>query len=211
MGDVATFEAEVSLLKIIDIKQEEKNSKEAIKSFIEKYKTKIKLEHIGYYDIKENDNIIGVNVIDQYTKDELDDIMFDKSMTYKEFVDNKVFTTNPKFEEFVEGDTMDDHDEFEFEFIFGASEKQLHNILEYINLDILSKEIDKRGTIHYNRILDNNLSNKTSIIASLSYCHIYCHSDNSDSTTFTITQEFIDSLEPGDKLELYGDGQGSHC
>lgn len=210
MGDVATFEAEVSLLKKIDIKQEEKNSKETIESFIEKYKTKLKLKHIDYYDIKETDNIIGVNIIEQYTKEDLIDIMFDKPMTYKEFVDNKVFTTNPKFKSFVEGDTMDDHDEFEFKFIFGASEKQLRNSLEYINLDILSKEIDKRGAIHYNRILRNNLSNKTSI-TNLSYCHIYCGSDNSASTTFTITQEFIDSLEPGDKFELYGNGSGSNC
>ena len=41
--------------------------------------------------------------------------------------------------------------------------------------------------------------------------YIYCDNDNSSSDTLVVTQEFIDSLEVGDKLVLSADGDGEHC
>jgi hypothetical protein len=41
--------------------------------------------------------------------------------------------------------------------------------------------------------------------------YIYYENDNEVSRTFTITKDFIDSLSPGDELELSADGRDENC
>lgn len=213
MGDVATYEISLSLLKSKDIKQKTKNSKEDITIFLSKYKNKIISKTISHDDedetVDSSSILNGVSVFDSYYNNVIEDIIFDIPMTYQEFIDNNVFINNESFEEYVEGESMDDKDNFDFDFLIAANDDELVKVLEFIDLNKLEQEVEG-DTIYLHQLIDNSIYDETQL-ADSSYNYIYCGSNNSTSESFTITQEFIDSLKPGDILKLSGDGRGSNC
>ena len=219
MGDVATYEISLSLLKSKDIKQKTKNSKEDITVFLSKYKNKIISKIISHdedetMDFDEDETmdlssiLNGVSILDSYDNEVIEDIIFDIPMTYQEFIDNDVFINNESFKKYVEDEWIDT-DEYGFDFLIGSNEDELIKVLEFIDLNKLQLEVES-DTIYLHQLIDNSIYDETPLVNS-SYNSIYCDSDNSTSTHFTITQEFIDSLKPGHILKLSGDGRGSNC
>lgn len=212
MGDVGTYEIGLSLIKSKDIKQKTKNSKEDITIFLSKYKNKIiskTISHNDEDDPMDSSSILnGVSVSDSYYNEVIEDIIFDIPMTYQEFIDNKFIINNESFEEYVEDDELI-VDDFDYDFLIAANDDELFKVLKFIDLNKLQQEVEG-DTIYLHQLIDNSMYDEEKLVNS-SYNSIYCNSDNSTTERFTITQEFIDSLKPGDILNLSGDGRGSNC
>ena len=200
MGSCGSWDASLSLVKRIGITKKEENSSEEIKKFIEKNKNSFK-QRKSYEDLKKNDVLIMV-VADDEDEDLYEEITMAElgleNVNAKEFIENKMWEQfEDKFEDVLELIDIEGLD-------FYVEIKDLENKLKFLDLKVLSKNFHGWDVSTPSFIEDEQ---------NLASCSgwIYCHNDNSDTDSFTITQKFIDSLNVGDKLVLRGDGDGEHC
>ena len=197
MGSCGSWSASMSLVKKINLSQKEENSSEDIEKFVKK-NPQILIDRKSKSNIKKDDILISVDVYDEddeeITSVELKDIGLE-NVNAKDFIDNKVY---------------EKHDEFEQDYIdidncmFNVQAQNIEDKLKFLNLSLLKDHVGSWSASSPTSVDD------FSVLASCSDS-IYCHNDNSNSSTFTITQKFIDSLNPGDILRLDGDGDGEHC
>jgi hypothetical protein len=200
MGSCGSWDASLSLVKRIGITKKEENSSEDIKKFIEKNKNSFK-QRKSYEDLKKNDVLIMV-VADDEDEDLYEEITMAElgleNVNAKEFIENKMWEQfEDKFEDVLELIDIEGLD-------FYVEIKDLENKLKFLDLKVLAKNFHGWDASTPSFIEDEQ---------NLASCSgwIYCHNDNSDTDSFTITQKFIDSLSVGDKLVLRGDGDGEHC
>ena len=201
MGSCGSWDASLSLKKRIGISQKEENSSEAIEKFIEKNGSRL-TESKSFDELKKDDILLRIIIEDKYEEFHEEIYMKDlglENVNAKEFMKNKVYENHSeRFEE-------DLLEEVEIEdWVFEVEVKDLVSKLKFLNLKVLG-----------DNIYDWDPSTPTFITdeQGLAECsgYIYCGSDNSDTSSFTVTQKFINSLSVGDKLELYGNGDGEHC
>ena len=195
MGDCGSWSANIKLSQKIDISQTEENSSETITEFV-KNNPSISFRQKTLKEIKDDDILISVDVFDEDDGEiatvELKDLELE-NVNAKEFIDKKLY---------------DEYDEFEPDdmcienCIFMVEIQNVESLLKFLNLTLLKKYI-------YAWMV--NSPAEINDMSTLANCrnYIYCHSNNTDSSSFTITQDFINSLKPGDTLIVEGDGNGN--
>lgn len=195
MGSTGSWDASLSLKRRVSLSQENENSKEEIEGFL---KNNVIGNRVDYKNVKDTDIILAVIGYDDDEKESFRVDLCDvdiNNMSFKEFKESGIFESQ---EEFYSGiQSLDER-----EFI--VRDNNIEETLRYINLNLLYESLEnwssKNPTFSY---VEEELVN----------CNgwIYCNNDNSDSDEFIITQEFIKTLSPGDRLVLNGDGDGEHC
>lgn len=200
MGSCGSWDASLSLKKRIGISQKEENSSEAIEKFIEKNGDSL-TQSKSFDELKNDDILIGISIVDEdeYIEEEISMKELGlENVNAKEFIKNKVYENHK--EQFEEVEELVDVKDWTFE----VEVKDLAAKLKFLNLKVLGDNIYSWDPSTPTFITDEQ---------GLTECsgYIYCGSDNSDTSSFTITQKFINSLSVGDKLELYGNGDGEHC
>ena len=195
MGSCGSWDASLSLRKKVDISQKEENSLESIKKFISKNIDSL-------YDSKWSEKITKDDILISIIIEDEDEEVYEEillkdlgleSVNAKEFIDNKVYKNHNEFDLDVSIEN----------WIFRVEIKDLETKLKFLNLAILKDNLEAWD------INDTTMITEQGLVSCSGY--IYCHNDNSDSRSYTITQEFIDNLKVGDKLVLNGNGDGEHC
>ena len=200
MGSCGSWDASLSLKKRIGISQKEENSSEAIEKFIKKNGSRL-TESKSFDKLKKDDILISISIIDDYEEVEEEISMKDlglENVNAKEFIKNKSYQNHK--EQFEEVEELVDVKDWTFE----VEVKDLASKLKFLNLKVLGDNLYGWDPSTPTFITDEQV---------LTDCsgYIYCGNDNSDTSSFTITQKFINNLNVGDKLELYGNGDGEHC
>jgi hypothetical protein len=201
MGSLGSWDASLSLHKKIDITQKEENSSEVIEKFIKK-----NLSHLTqsktFNKLKKDDVLIGVLIQDEYG-DYYEEISMKElgleNVNAEDFIKNRVYGN---YTEYFSEDLLEEIDVKDW--TFEVEVKDLPSKLKFLNLKELGKNLSAWDPSTPSFITDEE---------HLAGCsdYIYCGNDNSASDEFTITQKFINSLKVGDKLVLYGNGDGEHC
>lgn len=201
MGSCGSWDASLSLKKKISISQKEENSPEAIEKFIKKNGSKIN-QTKTFGQLKKDDILIGIVIEDEY-EEYYEEIWMKElgleNVNAKEFIKNKTYKNHSdRFDE----DVLEEVDVEDWTFYVEI--KDLTTKLKFLNLKVLGNNLSSWDPSTPTFITDEEV---------LVDCSgwIYCGNDNSETSSFTITQKFIDSLNVGDKLELYGNGDGEHC
>lgn len=198
MGSLGSWDASVSLISRTSVKTKEANTTEEIEKFIKKHKDRL-LETRSFDKIKNGETLVAVYLYDE-DGDDLDYYNLKDSFGLVN-VDAKQFI-NEKMYESIDGfDTFDSSPE---DWVFYVQAENVENKLKFLDLKKISKDI-------YSWSLDN--PNFLESEMSLADCndYIYCGNDNSQTADFVVTKKFIDSLNVGDVIRLYGNGDGEHC
>jgi len=201
MGSCGSWNASLSLKKRIGISQKEENSSESIEKFITKNGSRL-TQSKSFDKLTKDDILLGIIIEDEYEEYHEEIYMKElglENVNAKEFIKNKVYENHSeRFEE-------DLLEEVEVEdWTFQVVVKDLATKLKFLNLKVLGENLSSWDPSTPTFIIDEQ---------GLADCSgwIYCDNDNSDTSTFRITQKFINSLSVGDELELFGDGDGEHC
>jgi hypothetical protein len=198
MGSCGSWDASVSLLSRTSVKKKEANTAEEIQKFIKKHKDNLYITK-SLDKIKTGDILVAVNLYDEdgdyvayyNLKDSFDLV----NINAKQFIDEKIYKS-------IDGFKTNDSSPEDWEFY--VEDENIEKKLEFLDLKKISKDIDSWS-------LDN--PNFIEFETGLADCsdYIYCHNDNSSISDFKVTQKFIDSLNVGDVIRLYGNGDGEHC
>ncbi len=209
MGSTGSWDASLSLRKRISLKQTKKNTSEEIKKFISKNDSLLSNKK-EYDDIEKGDILIGVDIYDD-DDDLINTVSIKdlgiKDVDAKDFIDKELYKEH---DEFVVDDyynTSPEYWVFNVQYedkVLESKVKDLGDKLKFINLKLLQSNLGYWSMDNPNFIHDQEH------LASCSD-YIYCGNDNSSTDTFKITKKFIDSLNVGDELVLYGNGDGEHC
>jgi hypothetical protein len=201
MGSCGSWNASLSLEKRIGISQKEENSSETIEKFIKKNSSRL-TQTKSFDGLKKDDILLGIIIEDEYEEYYEEIYMKElglENVNAKEFIKNKVYENHSeRFEE----DLLQEVDVEDWRF--EVEVKDLASKLKFLNLKVLDDNLSGWDPSTPTFITDEQ---------GLAECSgwIYCGNDNSDTSSFTVTQKFINSLSVGDKLVLTGDGDGEHC
>jgi hypothetical protein len=201
MGSCGSWDASLSLKKRIGISQKEENSPEVIEKFIKKNGSSL-TQKKSFDKLKNDDILLGIIIEDKYEEYHEEIYMKElglENVNAKEFIKNKVYENHSeRFEE-------DLLEEVEIEdWVFEVEVKDLASKLKFLNLKVLGDNL-----YGWDPSTPTFIEDEQGLVECSGW--IYCGNDNSDTSSFTITQKFINSLNVGDKLELYGNGDGEHC
>lgn len=183
MGSSGYFNAEVSLSRKIDVTKKTKNTAleiEALKKYLLKKEVNPFLIEVSYKDVKPGDVIKYVDTSDEDDYYEEDDDKYEDVSELDE----------ASLKQVLEGLGPD--------VSCKVVPHDLNKRLAFVDLDICKQEgsfvLDPKPHLLH--------------IRGLAECSndIYYENDNSTGDSFKITQSFIDSLKPGDILELDANG-----
>lgn len=200
MGSVANWSASLELRRSIDIKKKVPNTIEEIKNFLSKNNIS---QSGNRNNLDENSIIVECN----FGEEEYNNIQIKASdgITIKRFFDEKLYETLDGFEDYnsyYEEENLTFMEDLTFVVLISENDVRLLKL----DLQLYKKYVIDDGLFWNGETLvygDDFMENVGG--------YIYCNTDNSESSEYVITQDFIDSIKPGDRLILSGDGSGDNC
>jgi len=205
MGSCGSWEASMSLRRVVSLKQTNENTSEEIQNFINK-NNGLLVNRKDLEELKKGDILLNIEIYDE-DKELVNTVLLKdlglENIGAKKFMDDDVYK---KYDALSENGEDDEYYTEPDWWIFGiqVDTKSLEKKLKFINLKLLQENLGNWSIDNPNYIYDEKY---------LADCsdYIYCGNDNSDSGVFKITQKFIDSLSVGDELVVRGSGDGEHC
>lgn len=200
MGSCGSWDANVTHIKKIDVRQSKENTPERIQAFINKHQNRLVVNK-DYNELKKGDILLAVTIYDE-DDEEIGEVVL--SEIGAENIDAKKFIDKEMYDK-LDGFDYDDDYYTEPEFwVYRIEVKDVESKLKFLDLDKIEKNI------HMWKLAEPNYLHKEALLADCSD-YIYCNNDNSATDEFKVTQKFIDSLSVGDVIRLYGNGDGEHC